>query len=183
MKSNIFIVVILLSIIIDNPAAFTTATREIVTRDSNGRAFVTTEYVIHNTGTSPCYTWLYFADQTPEVNRDKLIGRYWSRLIGDFRMFTLFFDNTVIGKVPAYIGAAFLKEIGAGETFKYIVPDKQDPGFWRYIYCLSAEEMRLKIGLPVNEEGLYPDEYIIIPPECIATGKQTSGIMKLKPIQ
>ena len=117
-----------------------------------------TEYIISNNTDTNYYTWVdynsYYSKDSIEVN----LRHYLFIFHGDYNLGALLTDNVFFndGFYPE-IGVSFLKEIGPGESFTYLVTgDKKDrDSFKNHIYFIDESRFLTVVGSVINTEVLY----------------------------
>lgn len=117
-----------------------------------------TEYIISNNTDTNYYTWVdynsYYSKDSIEVN----LSHYLFIFHGDYNLGALLTDNVFFndGFYPE-IGVSFLKEIGPGESFTYLVTGdiKDRDSFKNHIYFIDESRFLTVVGSVINTEVSY----------------------------
>lgn len=123
-------------------------------------------FSIMNSTREDYYTWIDF-DYKKSSNDSNEIKQFFLKRKGDFSLLSLWSDNVIISSAIIFqVGKDFLKKIGPGDTFKYILYGPCDEyefeEFKQHVFIKTQKEIESVISFEIPDYASFPESSIAL---------------------
>ena len=124
----------------------------------NEKQYDIKEYILNNNSNEDYYTWIDYDRDYAGVDTQGIMY-YFLSFHGDFNLISLLTDNVVFYDYMSILGKVFLRRIEPGDSFRYVLINRDNDDIRRHIFYISQTQLGFEI---INQEPLYDESFIVL---------------------